>query len=545
VSRRALVIGLDGAAFDVIRPLAEAGRLPNLSAWMAEGGHAPLLSTVPAMTFPAWSSFLTGLEPGRHGLFDFTQKQPGTYRIRFTNAHDRRGATLLGRTAQKAGRVLCLGMPTTWPPESVDGLVVAGFDAPVSRGSDPSRTSDPALYSEVAQRVGPWMTADLDETAGAEGWHERAVKLLLERVERKTAFALEALGRMERSGRAPQLCIVVFSESDTVCHHFWRDHDPASPRHDPRASAVRRGAVAAVYERLDAACGELRRAFGADAPCFVVSDHGNGGASQHVVHLNRHLHDCGLLRRRGRTALDGAARRARDLALRALPPRAAEAVFRRVRPAAAAIESAARFGGIEWAGTAAFSEEVNTQPGVWINLAGREAAGRVARDDYERVRGEVIDALLDWKLPGGSPVVARARRREEVYRGPCAKRAPDIVVELALDAGYGLSLVPSRWDELGAGSVTTLSDEALAGGRGRGMNGVHRPEGIFIANGPGFQDAGLLETARIADAAPTVLRSLGIPWDESLDGLAVDPTAYDSDEEARVAERLRGLGYLE
>jgi hypothetical protein len=119
------------------------------------------------------------------------------------------------------------------------------------------------------------------------------------------------------------------------------------------------------------------------------------------------------------------------------------------------------------------------------------------------------------------------------------------VVELALDAGYGLSLVPSRWDELGAGSVTTLSGEALAGGRGRGMNGVHRPEGIFIACGPGFQDAGVLETARIADAAPTVLRSLGIPWDESLDGLAVDPTAYDSDEEARVAERLRGLGYLE
>jgi predicted AlkP superfamily phosphohydrolase/phosphomutase len=552
-----LVIGLDGATFDVIHPLAEAGRLPVLSAWMREGTWAPLRSTTPAMTFPAWSSLQTGLAPGRHGLFDFTQKVPGRYRVRFTNASDRRGATIYARTARAGGRVLALGMPATWPPEPVPGLVVCGFDAPVSTGTDARMASDPGLYRELARRVGPWMQPDLDEGARAEGWHERAVDVLAGRVERKTAFAIEALRALRAAGRTPALATVVFSESDTVCHHFWRDHDPGSPRHDPAASAKRRGAVAQVYARLDAACGALREAFGPEAACIVVSDHGAGGAARRVVHLNRHLEACGLLaRRRGPAGagLDGLARRARDTALRALPPRAAQALFRRVRPAAARVESAARFGGLDWRGTVAFSEEANTQPGVWINLRGREAAGCVDPADYERVRSEVIQALTDWTLPDGEPVIARVRRREEVYEGPFVERAPDLVVETGTEAGYGLSLVPTPWAERPE-PLRRLEEHELAGGRGRGMNGVHRPDGIWIATGAlEAQAEGAPRPAALArpdaaipDAAPTILNALGVPWDEALDGVSLlgPPRGFDADEEARVAERLRGLGYLE
>jgi predicted AlkP superfamily phosphohydrolase/phosphomutase len=88
--------------------------------------------------------------------------------------------------------------------------------------------------------------------------------------------------QLREAGRDPELMVVVFSESDTVAHHYWRDHDAASPRHDPSASAARKGALAAIYERLDAAAGALRDAFGDDATCFVVSDHGQGGASRRV-----------------------------------------------------------------------------------------------------------------------------------------------------------------------------------------------------------------------------------------------------------------------
>ena len=540
------MLGLDGADWSVLRPLLAAGRLPNLAAWLRDGAAAPLPSTTPPMSFPAWSSFATGLAPGHHGIFDFTQKQPGAYRIRFVNAADRAGEAFWMRATRAGRRVLCLGVPATFPPDRVDGLLVPGFDAPVSTGSEAAAASDPALYTAIAARTGPWMIPDLDEAAHADGWHEHAVATLLARVERKTAFALEALRQLRDARRDPELMVLVFSESDTVAHHFWRDHDPASPRHDANAPGVRKGALSAVYERLDAAAGALRSAFSDDAACFVVSDHGQGGASRRVVQLNRRLADCGLLRRRATGSIDTLARHARDLALRMLPPRITQQVFRRMRGSAARIESAARFGGIDWARSAAFSEEVNTQPGVWINLAGREAAGSVARADYERVRRDVIDALLDWKLDGsasGERVVARAWPREELYDGPFVTRAPDVVFELGEERGYLHSLVATRWDRGDAGAVRTLDAGELAGGRGRGMNGTHRRNGVWLAT-----DAAAGRPAAIEHVAAFVLRALGIedaPGDATGGGPSAAPLPYSAEEEALVAARLRALGYLE
>ena len=543
--QRALILGLDGADWDVVRPLAASGRLPNLAAWLRQGTAAPLPSTTPPMSFPAWSSFATGLEPGGHGLFDFTQKLPGRYRLRFANAADRAGETLWRRVARAGRSVLVLGVPASFPTEAgCAGLVVPGFDAPVSSGSDARAASDPVLYQRVAEHAGPWMRPAIDEGARAPGWHERALAALLEQIDRKTGFALEALRQLREAGRDPALMVAVFSESDTVAHHYWRDHDPRSPRHDPHASALRRGAVAAVYERLDAAAGALRAAFGDGAATVALSDHGQGGASRRVVHLNRRLVECGLLRRRAAGARDVAARRARELALRALPPRAQQALFRRLRGSAARLESEARFGGFAWARTAAFSEEANTQPGVWINLRGREAAGSVERADYERVRREVIDALLDWKLEGGAPVVARALPREALYAGPFVARAPDVVVELALEKGYAHSLVPTPWGDTGAPAVRTLGVGELAGGRGRGMNGAHRPDGIWLAVGGLAAERAALP-ASIQGVAAVVLRALGV---EPAAGAPEAPPAaapYSDAAEARVAARLRALGYLE
>jgi predicted AlkP superfamily phosphohydrolase/phosphomutase len=546
------VVGWDGACLDVIEPLLTAGRLPNLAALRSEGQTHRLRSTVPPMSFPAWSSFATGRSPGEHGLFDFTQKLPGEYRIRFTSAADRRAESFLSHASRSGELVLSLGMPASFPPEPVNGFVVPGFDAPVSTGSHAHAASDPALYRELESRVGPWMAPGLDETARAEGFHERAVGLLLARIEQKERFALAALAalRSRRSGLVPDLALVVFSESDTAAHHYWRDQDPHSPRHDANASSLRRGALASVYERLDAATGVLREAWGREAVCVVASDHGSGGAAARVLHLGRFLEERGWLLRQGHrgsaASRDAIARSVRDAALRWLPPRAAERVFRRARFAAARVESAARFGGIDWSRSAAFTEDVNTQPGVWINLRGREAEGCVSRSDYERVRDEVIDALLDWKLPGGAQAIARARRREEVYAGACVERAPDVVIEAADDSGYGLSFVPTPWADPASGSLRTLGSDELGGGRGRGMNGTHRPDGIWIAAGPGLRAEAHVGRMNIESVAPTLLalRGLRLDSDAGSTGASVNAEPYSAEEEAIVAARLRALGYL-
>ena len=285
-----------------------------------------------------------------------------------------------------------------------------------------------------------------------------------------------------------------------------------------------------------------------------------GSASDKVVHLNRFLAEAGLLVRRTSAfgplgflySGDRLARGLRDTALAWLPPRVAQLVFRRARGAAALLESRARFSGCDWRRTLAFSEEANTQPGIWINLAGREQQGSVEPAEYEAVRDRVIAALEAWKLPSGAPVVARALRREAVYSGPFVSRAPDIVLELALDAGHGLSLVPTPWAEggpqgEGIPSVRVLAASEYNGGRGRGMNGTHRGDGIFIACG---SELGALEPpARLAAVAPWLARVMGLAWASDSAAPETSPArealAYAEKEEAMVAERLRALGYLE
>ncbi len=559
--RPILVLALDGASFDVIRPMADRGELPNLSAWMHAGSSAPLPSTSPPVTFPAWSSFMTGLEPSDHGIFDFTQKLPGEPRLRFVNATDRRAPTIFRRIQQAGGRVLVLGLPATHPPEPVDGLLVCGFDAPVSAGTDERSASNPALYRSIAACVGPWMRPELDESARASDFHERAIGTLLSRIDRKRDFALEAIARMreEAGGETPALTMIVFSESDTAGHHYFRDHDPNSPRHDPEAPPARRTALAEVYRRLDAACGELARAIGDDVPVIVMSDHGMGTASDKIVHVNRHLADRGLLVRRGGVArhIDSLARGLRDRALAWLPTGLAQTIFRRARAAAAELESRARFGGLDWRRTRAFSEEANTNPGVWINKMNRERHGCVGEAEYEAVRDEVIAALLDWRLPGGAPVVAWARRREEVHAGPHGELAPDVVFELALDEGHGLSLVPTPWrsapsasgqkhrDEAST-SIRTLSPDEYAGGRGRGMNGTHRRDGIWIARGAPGRPLPAEPPPRLSRVAPWLAEAMGLVWEVgSDDATGGERSAYEPEEEDMVAERLRALGYLE
>ena len=128
--RPILVLALDGATFDVIRPLAEEGRLPNLAAWMSEGRAGGLASTTPPVTFPAWSSFMTGLAPADHGIFDFTQKKSGEYRLRFINSTDREAPSIFRRVCDAGGTVLVLGMPATHPPEPLDGSTSASGSIP-------------------------------------------------------------------------------------------------------------------------------------------------------------------------------------------------------------------------------------------------------------------------------------------------------------------------------------------------------------------------------------------------------------------------------
>src|SRR5262245_2586587 len=221
-----LVIGLDGATLDLVRPWVAAGRLPVLADLMARGAWGPLRSTIPAATFPAWTSLVTGVNPGRHGVLDFTERVAGTYRVRFVNGSHRRLPALWTHVGRAGGRVAVLTVPATYPPEQVPGVMVSGFDTPLTTAIDGSFVHPRALYPEIQRLIGRLPFADFQEVATTPGWHEAALASLLDGIERRTTLATSLLRR-----ECFDLLMLVFGESDTVAHHFWRFHDPGSPRH--------------------------------------------------------------------------------------------------------------------------------------------------------------------------------------------------------------------------------------------------------------------------------------------------------------------------
>src|SRR5213593_1079805 len=149
-----VVIGLDGATLDLVRPWAEAGRLPVLAGLMAGGAWGRLRSTIPAATFPAWTSLVTGVNPGRHGVLDFTERVPGTYRVRFVNASRRRAPALWSRFDAAGRTSAVLTVPGTYPPEPVRGVMVSGWDSPLATAVDGSFVHPRAFHAEMRREVG-------------------------------------------------------------------------------------------------------------------------------------------------------------------------------------------------------------------------------------------------------------------------------------------------------------------------------------------------------------------------------------------------------
>jgi predicted AlkP superfamily phosphohydrolase/phosphomutase len=556
---RLLILGLDGVGFDLLGRFAADGTCPRLGALAARGASGPLESTLPPTTFPAWTSFYTGAFPASHGVTDFTVRSG--YRVRFVGAGQRLLPTIFSHVEGHGRRAGAAWFPMTWPPETLRGWQIAGWDSPVTSAGDASFVHPRSLHREIAARFGADHLAfdTLDEFDDGADWFLRAAAELPRRIRRRAEIARFLLER-----HPVDVAAFYFGEADTAAHHFFAFHDPASPRRpadvDPRlASALR-----STYRALDEACGLLLDTAGDDAAVVVLSDHGSGGSSDVAIHLNRALERAGLLAfRGGRDPLPGP-----ELLRGRLPglvPRGLRrALFRFAGGLAPAlVESRLRFQGIDWSRTSAFSEELSYAPAVWLNQLGREPRGRVRFRDREAVAREVETALSDLRLDDGTPLVRAVHRREDLHRGAAAHLFPDLIVEPEPAAGFTPVFLPSRGRT--GPVVERLAPEELLGRKGRSMPGCHTRCGVLAVAGPGIAP-GAIEGARLPDATAVVADLTGVPaapWFEGgiprglpgfrpLAGGAVAPPwtggparAYNPAEERAVARRLRDLGYLE
>lgn len=557
VGARHLIVGIDGADWDVIDAIGPA-RLPNLGALRARGAWARLTSVLPFATLPNWTTFLTGADPGAHGVFDFTEREG--YRVRFTAGSARAVPTWIARLDALGKTCAMLSFPGTYPPEKLaHGLVTSGWDSPVAFEADRSFVSPPEAFDAITRRFGPMRFDEVDEFDTDEArFHDTLGEKLAGKVARRAALYEHLLGE-----RRWDVFACYFGETDTAAHHLYGCFDPRSPRHPADTARAAADGLPRVYEAIDAALGRLLAAAGGDeVELTLVSDHGSGASSDKVLYLNRALADAGLLTFRPSALASRATGVLKELALTALPPRMKERAFMAMgRALPGWLESRARFASIDMARTRVFSEELNYFPSLSVNLRGREPSGTVEPEALPGIRRELdrlARTLVDpWT---GTRVIRAVHAREDVYFGAHVARAPDFVLELAMDAGASYNLMPSG----GAGSTwRRLAPSEWLGRKGRSLPGSHRPRGVYLASGPRVRAAGEV-TAHVADASATCLARMDVapPSDAAgrvigeilVRGAGTEASALPEvatrtpagpRDLARTEARLRALGYVD
>jgi len=557
-----LVVAWDGACFDLTDPLVGAGKMPTLAALLEAGASRPLRSTTPAVTYPAWTTFMTGAGPDRHGVTDFTIRDG--YSLRFVNSTYRRLPTIWSLMNDAGRRVGVYGVPATYPPEALDGFQVCGFDTPLGTGAAARITEPRGMADELRRRYGGLAIDGPQQARIGAGWHEQALAQMLAQIDLRTRIASDLIAE-----RGLDCFMVHFGESDTVAHQFWQLCDPSSPRYRAGAGDHLASALEQVYRALDQSLARLLEVAGPAADVVLVSDHGSGGSSDRVLFWNRWLCDRGWLAFRSVGAWSATMGLARRMAIQLVPPGLQASAFALLPNVARTIESSVRLGGIDWRRTRLFSEELNYHPSIWLNLRGREPEGTVDAGDAGPLLDQLEHELRAFRDPfDGQPVVTDVVRREDLFDGPCAGQVPDLVLRLREPGGFSYAAAGSRGGRERE-AVRRLRAEEVTGARGTSMAGSHRELGLCVVRGEGVR-GGRYPAGELADAGATVLAMAGVPATEQMDGRAwsdvlshvprgprggrtggpssgagPDVQPYDADEERELAQRLRALGYVD
>ncbi|MFN2226803.1 MAG: alkaline phosphatase family protein [Anaerolineae bacterium] len=550
---RVLVIGLDGVTFDLLGPWIESGELPHLRELMQRGAAGPLRTTLPPISSSSWSSFVTGVNPGKHGLVDFVYPGTDSYKVAMVNATSRRTRAIWNWLNDAGLRAGLLGIPTTYPPEPVDGFMIGGFLSP---GPDSEWAYPPELKAELEAKLGRFYLAP-DERYRSTRHLDRFLDDLEASVENRTQAALYLMAK-----EPWDLFTVVYWDTDMVQHETWRLLDPGHPRHDAAEAAAWRDRILAFHRKVDADVGRLLDAAGPDTLVVVMSDHGFGPVHSFFL-TNNWLADLGLLqfKRAPWTRFKRLLFRLGYTPLRMF--RVAKALgLGRLRRKVRFQQSAGllnrlflSFDDVDWSRTRAFS--IGSFGQVYINLAGVRPQGIVQPgQEYEELKEWIAGQALTLRDPRTDELlIDHVYRRQEIYDGPFLDRTPDLIVR------------PRGWQYMAFGHADFGSNrlvEPIVG-----LSGHHRPDGVLILAGAGATPGARLEGATILDLAPTILHALGVAVPCELDGRVLAeafqassplarPVAYSdqdiykdgapasslSEEEMEgVQEKLRGWGY--
>jgi predicted AlkP superfamily phosphohydrolase/phosphomutase len=550
---RTLIIGLDGATFDLIEPLVRAGYLPTLGRLIAEGVHGPLLAWPNWNSAAAWTSMITGYNPGQHGVHDFgiTSSRRGTSWHPITAA-DRRKDPFWCLLSAAGRRVGIVNVPISYPADTVNGFMLAGMHTPDVHS--PGFVYPPGLLDELG-RQGIDYVIDVPILADLSDRNRHRLPEMVQQMVHTRARTILYL----MQNHPWDVLMAVFVATDRVQHVFW-------PKGYSPVESADWAPIRNLYQQIDSFLGNSLEFINENTTVLVVSDHGFGPAHSAGRCLNPLFAQLGLLRyRQGGGRLQGRllemllhygrqmiSSRLQDLLIRTLPRLYSRAV------------SEHKYSGIEWFRTRVFASPYGEV--VYVNPQGQKPEGEVPSEDHHPLRERVRDILLNLTDPiTGHRLVRAVHWHEDLYHGPYVERAADLLIEWEDEAVRDALCYRAEGEPV----IIQASKRNVPGRRWTG--GSHRPQGTFIAWGPHIKRGATVVNAHIYDIAPTILYLQGHPVPEDMDGkvltdifvekqlrrhpvqysepskvgVRATETVLDTKEARKIEERLRGLGYIE
>jgi predicted AlkP superfamily phosphohydrolase/phosphomutase len=560
MSKKVLFIGLDGATFDVLNPLIDRGLMPRLKQFIDQGVHGTLETTIPPITPTAWVSWMTGKNPGKHGVFEFLLRRKGSGELPDmpVSSRSRDGLPFWDVLGQMGKRAIVTNVPCTYPPGLVNGVMVSDFLTPRGRHDF---TSPESLIDEIEDKFGPYELYITE--VYTKGNVDKILDQLFTELEYKTKVNRYL---MEQYGW--DVFATHYWGTDRFQHELWHLLDETHPFYDRKEHDAHISRAHEYWHAVDSTLGELFDSVDEDATVYMGSDHGFGPIKKFLC-FNVWLIEEGLLvlKRDAMTLFkrslfklgltpDLAYRSAMKMGLAHL--RLSVGVTNRSSLMKLANAMMLSLGDVDWSRTVAFSKGNYGQ--IFINLRGRDTNGIVEPGtEYDSLMRRIIEKLRGLVDPETrQALIGEIWRREDLYTGPHSEQSPDI------------QFLPSDMANKPLGTLDLTSNKFITPVYGN--SGDHRMHGIMLGRGPELRNGARVEGARIIDYAPTILHSFGVEVPSDMDGrvleeiftaeyLAENPvrvldtagpdySALDkapemTDEESEeIRARLRGLGYL-
>ncbi len=499
---RVIVIGVDGGTFDLILPWVSEGKLPNFDKLIRNGAWGRLESTNPPITPCAWTSFKTGVNPGKHGICEFYYlDEDRELQVDFNRF---RGYPSIWRILSESGLRCCIyNVPFTFPPEKVNGILISGILSP-STNSNFTYPSD--FKSELLSAIPDYKIFTearySERESDVNAYYENLLELI--DVQFRTSSYLLDRERWD-------LFMMVFNETDFVQHWFWKYLDPEHPDYTEEGREKHGDKAFEIYRRIDGHIGQMMDLVDDDTLFLIMSDHGAGPFIKRM-YINNWLRregylylkrTPGVLMKRLAYWLGVHPQSAINIAFRAGLARFNQRVSFGKKKAIFS-KLGYTFDDVDWKRTRAFS--FGSYGPIYLNSVDSHRDGIVGAEEVPRLREEIVSKLKKIVDPERHiKLVDRVWDREELYHGPFAKSMPDIIYSMDNFSYTSSSMFAMPSNDIFSRPLTRKS-------------GDHRLDGIFLAYGGGVKSGYSMEDPGIMDVAPTILDFLGVEIPEEMDG---------------------------